>query len=751
MIDMSEAYRTVESNDNNYKVLDFKCEYCGQEYGMETVNIAVFLYGVFFLVGKEGGYVGIICPRCMKTMVLKGQPDFVDSAKSSLTSYITIGDIQPPPGLRYHSSVNYSPKQNPALKGFDIPFWNTPLNEDDTESIEIRLSQYMHTEAWVAEEYLCSYVLDGKPPMGSFCSVWWFKDEQINELLKIENEKGVRVFPRYVYQNSLYEDVERFCRDNHLYLTYLQHQRDIAEANLEELKHVAQKQGMEFTDLLEANPDIAQPQVFRFLEKQFVDRIKDRDFRISSDLMMILAADPNLFEPSLPSDEPLEVLWRTESPFVGRKIPKTLVHFDPTPFKKSINRPSHHKMVEQVRANFKKEYIQELLSRMSSGFICNYVELAQRIDFSYAAVWDLKEKYLKRLYDSIKSRHKRRLIGRQISEDERREVQKIEKRFPAFKQIISQDHKINEMKIELSRLAQFKLKRPFLLWGETGTGKELFAKAIHEASGRSGRFVAVDCGTISENLIESQLFGHKKGAFTDAKDDRKGFFEQADNGTIFLDEMENLGPRLQARFLRVLQEREVQPLGSEQTTKVDVKIISGTNIDLGEEVERGNFRRDLYMRIKGLTYRIPPLRERKNDVPLLIQHFTEKEDDQRQAKPDLTPFGVTDECMDQLKKYEWPGNVRELEDLIGSIIVRRLAKKHRGEITPSDLPTELTETKKEIQEESGTEKRLPGNMKFTDEEIIACMAKHNNNKTHVAKELGVDPKTIRRRWKKLNP
>lgn len=205
-----------------------------------------------------------------------------------------------------------------------------------------------------------------------------------------------------------------------------------------------------------------------------------------------------------------------------------------------------------------------------------------------------------------------------------------------------------------------------LLLGETGTGKELIARAIHRLSPRgSGPFVRVNCGALLESLLESELFGHVRGAFTGAISAKKGRFALADGGTIFLDEIATLGAAVQAKLLRVLQEREFEPLGSERTDKVDVRVIAATNRDLRQMATEGRFQEDLYYRLHVIPIELPPLRQRLDDLPALVDHFVQKFS-QRLGKR-IT--GVDADAMAELKRYHWPGNVRELENTIERAVV----------------------------------------------------------------------------------
>jgi len=217
-----------------------------------------------------------------------------------------------------------------------------------------------------------------------------------------------------------------------------------------------------------------------------------------------------------------------------------------------------------------------------------------------------------------------------------------------------------------------------LITGESGTGKELVARAIHRLSHRSqGPFVAVNCPALPENLLESELFGYARGAFTDAKSDRKGLFQEAEGGTIFLDEIGDLPLQLQAKLLRVLQEKEIKPLGQSRSLKVDVRVLASTNRDLKRQMAEGKFREDLYYRLGVVTISLPPLRERLEDLPLLVDHFL------RKYGPDMGKPGISlsKEAMGALLSYEWPGNVRELENVLQRSIIMARGR----EISPEDI------------------------------------------------------------------
>lgn len=227
-----------------------------------------------------------------------------------------------------------------------------------------------------------------------------------------------------------------------------------------------------------------------------------------------------------------------------------------------------------------------------------------------------------------------------------------------------------------------------LLTGETGTGKELVARAIHHNSSRAQeRFVPLNCGAIPETLLETELFGHVKGAFTGAIANRPGRLEQADRGTLFLDEIGTMSANLQSKLLRVLQEREFERVGDAQSTKVDVRFIAATNSDLAEMIELGRFREDLFYRLNVIPIHLPPLRDRREDVPLLVQRFINKLG--QKQEPARANIRISQEAMRRIMAFDWPGNIRQLENTIERVLV---LTPGQSQIDISDLPLELQET-----------------------------------------------------------
>lgn len=250
----------------------------------------------------------------------------------------------------------------------------------------------------------------------------------------------------------------------------------------------------------------------------------------------------------------------------------------------------------------------------------------------------------------------------------------------SFADIIARSNGMLEIFKTITKIADY--KTTVLVTGESGTGKELIARAIHQSSSRRDNdMVNVNCGGIPETLLESELFGHAKGAFTDAHRARKGLFEEADGGTLFLDEMGELPLALQVKLLRALQEDEIRPLGDSKTVKVDVRIIAATARNLADMVNKGHFREDLYYRINVLTIVVPPLRERTEDIPLLASYFIDK----LNRRLNLAIEGMDDDCLQSLMAYPWPGNVRELEN----VIERSMVLAEGNVLTPDFLAPEI--------------------------------------------------------------
>jgi len=283
-----------------------------------------------------------------------------------------------------------------------------------------------------------------------------------------------------------------------------------------------------------------------------------------------------------------------------------------------------------------------------------------------------------------------------------------------------------------------------LITGDSGTGKELIARSLHFNSLRKDKpLVVVNCAAITETLLESELFGHEKGSFTGADKRREGRFMQADQGSIFLDEIGETSSTMQAKLLRVLQEKEIQRVGGEETLKVDVRIIAATNRDLEKDVAERKFREDLFYRLNVMPLNVPPLKERREDIPLLAQHFLKKfADKNRKAIKSLVPL-----AMDMLVNYDWPGNVRELENAIERAVILATGEH----ITEVQLPLNITEQYDDLEiRPTGETQILDGTHSLEDiekEAILATLSASHGNKAEAARRLGVTRKTLHNKLK----
>jgi DNA-binding NtrC family response regulator len=271
---------------------------------------------------------------------------------------------------------------------------------------------------------------------------------------------------------------------------------------------------------------------------------------------------------------------------------------------------------------------------------------------------------------------------------------------------------------------------PVLITGETGTGKEMVARALHKRSPRAaGPFIPVDCGAITESLMESELFGHAKGSFTGASGARRGVFEEASGGTLFLDEIGDVGMKVQSQLLRVLQEGEIRRVGESVPVKVDVRVVAATNKDLKERVEEGLFREDLLYRLDVVHLHLPPLRERREDIPALVEHFAA-----RHARGGVRPV-VTPEAMARLTGYDWPGNVRQLEN----VVARALALNVTGVLGPQDFPEPIGDATQKL---TGLAGDMPSLAELSRRYAAHVLQHVGGNKSEAARLLGVDRKTL---------
>lgn len=313
-----------------------------------------------------------------------------------------------------------------------------------------------------------------------------------------------------------------------------------------------------------------------------------------------------------------------------------------------------------------------------------------------------------------------------------------EARVPARRSLVGQSRQIEEIRKAVGKLARS--QAPIYICGESGTGKELVARMIHESGPRaSGSFIPVNCGAIPHDLLESEFFGIKKGSFTGAVADKDGLFRAAEGGTLFLDEIADLPQHMQVKLLRVIQEKTMRPIGATREIPVDARILSATHADLKRLTEAGRFRQDLYYRINVIELKVPPLRERRDDIPLLVTYLLEKLAVGKDPKPRLS-----DSALQALVEYHYPGNVRELENILeraGTLCEGGVIKPEDLQLPPPEAMPQVTPEKKAVLDEylGDIEKQT----------ILATLEKTRWNRTAAAKLLGISLRALRYRLEKL--
>jgi DNA-binding NtrC family response regulator len=382
----------------------------------------------------------------------------------------------------------------------------------------------------------------------------------------------------------------------------------------------------------------------------------------------------------------------------------------------------------------------ELLAQIKRGYPDINVILMTAFGSVETAVEAMKHGASDYLTKPVKKDELVRVVERVIREASlRREVSRLRKEVHkeySFHQILGKSKAIQAVFDLIRRVADSPTN--VLITGESGTGKELVAKAIHYNSDRKeSPFVPVNCAAIPEQLLESELFGHMRGAFTDAKADKRGLFEEAQKGTLFLDEISELPLMLQAKLLRAIQEREIRRVGANKPVSVDVRIIAATNLNLGEEIKAKRFRDDLYYRLNVIELKLPPLRERREDIPLLVEAFLKKCGDARRKEIK----GVSESALAMLMDYAWPGNVRELEN-----VIERAVTLSRGErIVSEDLPPAIQGARGDRRVLDDAAERTLSLEAVEKEYILKILDKMGGNKYQAAHALGIDRKTLYRK------
>ncbi len=385
------------------------------------------------------------------------------------------------------------------------------------------------------------------------------------------------------------------------------------------------------------------------------------------------------------------------------------------------------------------EEVMEIENRPEVIIITAYASIEKAIRATKLGAFDFFEKPFKN--DKLLLAIKNALEHRRLLEENQLLRKTLHDRY-SFHNIIGKSAGMQQVFDLISQAAP--RRSTILIQGESGTGKELVAKAIHASSGRADApFIAINCGNIPSELLESELFGHVRGAFTGATSTKKGLFEAADGGTLFLDEVTTISLEIQSKLLRVIQEREFRRLGGLDNIKVDVRIIAASNSDLQAAVRQGTFREDLYYRLNVITIQIPPLRERPQDIPLLTDFFIKKYGDENQRGN----LSMDPSAMKALIDYQWPGNVRELENVIERAVVLSPGSAITQDLFPGNIFAPPPETAFLLSEEPISLKEKVGN--YEKSLIMAALEKTGWNQKKAARLLSVNATTLNEKLKRL--
>ena len=411
MIDVAYTYEVVEITDEaslsmmekegikekTVTGIKFNCEHCNQPFNYDNFNLSILLYGVAFLVGPKFCYIGLTCPKCLNTILLKG--DSLIKLQQIMTLFRGSNDRHLIPFLRYHSSVLYSPVQIDHLKSYKITTWTCPLSEKSRENFYSMIASYLEEEPDLEQNYLSSYIYQGEPPIGSFASAWWFKPDDIEALVQIENDQHVRVFPRYVHKMSWYERYDFFCWQYRLYHEYLASLKDSAGDTYNILQEYAYQEDTNLKRLLDDNPETIRMETAEYLEQQ-AQQIAGNDIQAASEFLdLLINFDPVPWDVPGALSDFYKGMWKSPTPFKGASVPDSLEEFNNREYEVAISDAEVKEMADEIRKHVTQTNVQEWAAENHQRFIEDYISLARRPDFSYGLVWDLKCRYLMQLKD----------------------------------------------------------------------------------------------------------------------------------------------------------------------------------------------------------------------------------------------------------------------------------------------------------------------------------------------------------------
>ncbi len=725
---------------------NFICDNCGKVHQNQEILASFALYGAVFLFGYDYGYYGVNCPQCSFLSLYKIHLSELETIRGFVRGQFE-GDNQAYTPVFKYFAFPYS-QRFLSLKqsiGFEQVYSSLPIGEEGI----ITLSRDDFKTMFFNDGYdwpdgYCTYSFADQS-YGTNLAIWWFSEREIQKAIDRENKTKLRVFPRYRLSDPLLENVCNFAWQYILTTT-------------------------------ETDPFTGLP----YNEQFSYDDLNQYFINLVTLLPRSWAgAIPNWFK-KLVSIYPNDGL--------------TLVR-EQLDCCQSEKATSIHSQMAILILDY--QGYRELLDKSSflrEPFIKDFFEIVCRSVFRPTDILNLKIKYLELFYGLLfnkeftqkieeipgdklltqeektqnileffieKSTSNKNIIAvnnlkslnkemggentifkdRENIEALKQRVEEYETLYPALKQIITINPELMKLKIKLIDYAQDHSN--ILILGETGVGKSLFAKAIYQASKRKGPYQNVNCGTLkSKDLIASELFGHVRGSHSTAVSDRAGYFRYCNDGVLFLDEIAELPMDIQAVLLTVVEEKSIIPVGSDKSFPVDVKLVFATNNNLLEQIEINQFREDLYYRIAESVLRIPPLRERPEDIPLLVDHFVEEFNNVNKKEINIFPSSV----LEMLKNYSWKGNVRDLRSVIGKIVNLSEEDEIHDELGKYLVQNDTYVQQNETAPDHG---HTDGRYKVSDEEIIYWMKKLGNNKTQVGKKLGVTYNTIKRRWQDI--
>jgi DNA-binding NtrC family response regulator len=669
----------------------FSCTKCSQSLTPSTLIESVVTYGLIQMESKKDFLLGWSCPSCKGTTTNLIKLSKHDFKIISALIYEWIGPLSRK-GLCYRTN------------GFDCDsIWKIvdvfEAFHVDTSIPIANILEHLDCEETKPTAPYCSFINNTSAIKHDIIPVVFCDFDQAKNLIKLQNEKGVALLPRYITDEDFYSTIDEFCDGYGIDQRY----PEFPEADARRLQNLNTE-------------EVIVSKNFNFIKTLAHNTLSWTIIKLCKRNFESCISTPDGVDNQEPSSD--------ESFLTD--IDMHTIHFTYSPLR------------DKVWSSFRSDWMQRLLSTSSDRFILDCQKISKRSDSSIFNIVDLQKELLNNLSKLIQSPNEQRTARNIVSVKLKRNVEDIEEQYPALKAIVSQDDTVNNLKFEIARYASRHAKS-LLILGKSGTGKELFARAFHEICKPGGKLIAVNCSALPKDLIEGELFGSKRGAFSDAID-RKGYVEKAAGGTLFLDEIGELPLDLQPKLLRLIENRTFWPLGGTSELTTDATFIFATNRDLDEEVHKGCFRQDLLARIKSLSINIPPLCERRSDIPILIEHFLRR----FRKESGNSSVTINQECLDYLIGLDWPENIRGLSNAIYAMVFQA---DPDAIISINDLPEYLVQAKPVKKTTENPVKRGRGRRPaFTKEQLLEAYEKANHVKKNAANLLKCSEPTLHRAW-----